>query len=53
LQFTDKRGCFVCHLLALDELADCDPDIGERVEKAGISWSIFRGKGLNNAQDSL
>jgi hypothetical protein len=32
LQFTDKRGCFVCHLFALDEVADFDPNIGERVE---------------------
>ncbi len=53
LQFTDKRGCFVCHLFALDELADFDPDIGERIQQAGIRWSNFRGKEFNDAQDSL
>ena len=53
VQFTDKRSCFVCHLFALNELADFDPDIGERVQEACIRWSNFRGKEFNDAQDSL
>ena len=52
-QQTSKRGCFVRHLFALDELADFDSDIGERMEEAGIGWPDFRGKEFNDAQESL
>ncbi len=53
LQLANKRGCFIGHSFAFDELSHLNADIGEGVQQSRIRRSDLAGKEFDDAEHTV